>query len=311
VAHGGLEHRDGGLLLGDLSVHLSGLGAQTLSLHVLLLHLLPVALALGVQGVQAGAGLVPRGLGGVEIRLQLAGARFQLVQILEPHGDFQHPHLIPQDKILLRLLRLVPQRFHLQFELRDLVVDAHQVLLRALQLVLGLLLAVAELGNAGRLLENLAALAAAGGEDLVDLALSDDGVALPAHAGVQKQLGHVPQADRLAIDVIFALSAAVIPAGHGHLRLLHGGENVAGVVQNQRHLRESQLGPLGGAAEDHVLHLRAPESLGALFAHDPADGVGNIGFSASVRTDNGGDILPEVQNGLIRKRLESLDFQCF
>ena len=83
------------------------------------------------------------------------------------------------------------------------------------------------------------------------------------------------------------------------------------VVQHQRHLGEAHLIPLLRAAEDDVLHLRAPEALGALLAHDPADGVGNIGFSRAVRAHNGGDILPEVQDGFVREGFKALNFQRF
>ena len=186
-----LQHGDGGLLLLHPAVQLGGLGADVLSLHVLLLHPEAVLLILGVQGVDLGLGLVPGGLSGGTVRLQLLDAGFQGIQILQPHGDLQQAQLVPQDQKLFCLLRLVPQGFHLQFQFGYLVVDADQVLLGPLQLPLGLLFPVAELGDAGSLLEYLPALAALGGQNLVDLALADDGIALPAHAGVHEQLHHV------------------------------------------------------------------------------------------------------------------------
>ena len=83
------------------------------------------------------------------------------------------------------------------------------------------------------------------------------------------------------------------------------------VVDHQRHLGKAHLGPLRRAAEDDVLHLGAPEALAALLTHDPADGVGNIGLARAVGAHDGGDILAEVQDRLIREGLESLDLQCF
>ena len=84
-----------------------------------------------------------------------------------------------------------------------------------------------------------------------------------------------------------------------------------GIVDHQRDLGKSHLRPLGCAAENHILHLGAPESFGALFPHHPADGVGDIGFSRPVGAHNGGQICPEVQDRLIRKGLKALNFQCF
>ena len=170
---------------------------------------------------------------------------------------------------------------------------------------------MAELGDAGGFLEDLPALAALGGQNLVDLALADDGVALSAHAGIHEQLGHILEADGLAVDIVFALAAAVVPAGNSNLALLHGGENMLRVVDHQRHLGKAHLGPLGSTAEDDILHLGSPEALAALFAHDPADGVGNVGFAGAVGPHNGGDVLAKVQNRFIRKGLEALNLQCF
>ena len=180
----GFQHRHAGLLVPDPAFQLRGLAPDRLGFHVLFPHPLAVALRLGVERVQLRPGLVPLLTCGAEIALQLPGLLLEGLQILQPHGDLQKAHLVPEDQIPLGLLRLVPQRLHLQLQLGDLVIDADQVLLRPLQLPLGLLLAVAELGDAGGLLEDLPALAALDRQDLVDLALADDGVALLAHAGV-------------------------------------------------------------------------------------------------------------------------------
>ena len=311
VGNGALQHGHGALLFADAALQFSGLGTDALRLHVLLPHFFTVALTLGKEVVHGRAGLVPLRFGGVEIQFQLAGVHLQAVQILQPDGNLQQTQLVAQHQIFLRLLRLIPQRLHLQLQFGDLVVDAHQILFRTLQLPLRLLLAVAELGDAGGLLEDLAALAALGGEDLIDAALTDDGIALTAHAGIHEQLRHVTQADGLAVDVIFTFTAAVIAAGHGDFALLHGGEDMLRVVDDQGDLCEAHLIALFRAAEDHVLHLGAAEALGALFAHDPADSVGNVGFTGAVGAHDGGDILTEIQDRLVRKGLEALDLQCF
>ena len=170
---------------------------------------------------------------------------------------------------------------------------------------------MAVFADPGGLLKDLAALAALDGQDLVDLALPDDGVALAPHAGVHEQLVHVLQAHGLLVDVVFRLAAAVVAPRHRHLRLLTGGENVLRVVDDQRHLGKAHLVPLLRAAEDHVLHLGAAQLAAVLLAHDPADGVGDVGLAGAVGPHDSGDILAEVQNRLIGKALESLNFQRF
>ena len=55
--------------------------------------------------------------------------------------------------------------------------------------------------------------------------------------------------------------------------------------------------------------LAAPQLAAVLLAHDPADGVGDIGLAGAVWPHDGGDVLTEVQHRLIREALEALDFQ--
>ena len=83
------------------------------------------------------------------------------------------------------------------------------------------------------------------------------------------------------------------------------------VIQNQRHLGKSHGRALSRAAENHILHLTAPQGLGALLSHHPADGVGDIRLARAVGPHHGGDVLSELQDGLIWKGLEALDLQCF
>lgn len=84
---------------------------------------------------------------------------------------------------------------------------------------------------------------------------------------------------------------------------------MGGIVQHQGHLGIARLLPPGGTAEDHILHFAAPEGPGGLLPHDPADGVGNIGFSRPVGPDDDGDVLAEGQDRLVRKGFEPLDLK--
>ena len=137
---------------------------------------------------------------------------------------------------------------------------------------------MAEAGDPRRLLEHLPAVGRLHRQDLIDAPLSDNGVALPAQAGVHKQLVHVPKADRAAVDVVLALPRAVVAPCHHDLALIHI-KDMGGIVQHQGHLGIARLLPPSGSAEDHILHPAPPESPGGLLPHDPADGIRNIGFS--------------------------------
>ena len=304
----GFQHGDGVLQAVGVGLPLHHLEADALGLHVLVPHPGGVPLGGGVEFLHRLLGLRLLAGGVLVVRRGLDGPGPDLLQLLQPQGDLQPPQLVPQQQEAPGLLTLLAQGLHLQLQLVDLVGDAHQVLLGALQLALGLLLPVAEAGDAGGLLKDLPAVSALDGQYLVDAALADDGISLPAQAGVHEQLIDVLEPDGAAVDVVLTLAGAVVPPGDHHLALLQG-KQVVGIVQHQGYLGKALLLAQGGAAEDHILHLAPPQGLGGLLPHDPADGVGDIRFSAAVGAHDGGDVLVKGQHRLVRKGLEPLDFQ--
>ena len=260
-----------------------------------------------VEGVEFGVPLLQLLRSGSIVGLGLLGRRGQSFQVLEPQGDLQPLELLPQGQVLPGLLGLDSQRLHLQLQFGDFVVDTQEVFLGGGQPPLRLFLPVPVFGNAGGLLEDFPAVRAFDGQDLIDPALADVGVALLAQARVHEHLVDVPQAGGLAVNIVFAFAGTVIPARDHHFRRVHR-EAAVLVVQNQRRLGKAHLAALLGAAEDHILHLRPAQRLGTHLAHDPADGVGNIRFAAAVGADDGGDVAVKPQDRLIRKGFEALDF---
>src|SRR5699024_3598176 len=145
--------------------------------------------------------------------------------------------------------------------------------------------------------KDLPALVAFGAHDLGDAALADDGVAVPAHAGVQKQLVDILEPHVLAVDGVLAFAAAVVPAADGHLIRVHVDAAVQ-VVHGQVDHGVAHGAPGLGAANDHVLHLaRTAQLLGAGFAQHPADGVGYIAFAGTVGSHHGGDARLDLDLG--------------
>ena len=227
---------------------------------------------------------------------------------IEPDRDLVPLQLVSQDEIFLRLFRLLAKRLDLHLQLGDLVADAQEIVLGRGKAALGLLAAVAALGYARRLLKDLAPVGALDGKDLVDPALPDVGIALAAKAGVHQQLMNVAQTRGLLIYIVFALAGAVIPPGDHDLGRLEL-ERAVLIVQHERGLGEADRGALLCAAKDDVLHFCAAQRLGALLAHHPADGVGNVGLAAPVRADDRGDVAAELEHRFVGERLEALNFQ--
>ena len=300
----------GALALGSGALGLGDLLACALGLQILLAHLLRDVLRRCIELLELALCAGEVFLRGLIIAVHGLGLRVQPVERLHPDGDLRAFELVAQAEVLLRRLGLLAQGHDLQLQLIDLVVDAQEVFLRAGELALRLLLAVAVARDAGRFLKDLAALVALAGNDLGDATLPDDRVPVAAETGVHEQLVDIAQAAGLAVDIIFALATAVIAAGDHDLGVL-GVEDAGAVVKDERHLRKAHGAALFRAAEDDVLHLAAAQRFRALLAHDPQDGVRYIRLAAPVRADDRRDLLVKIQARLVREGLEALDLQCF
>ena len=128
--------------------------------------------------------------------------------------------------IALRLLRLAPQRAHPLVELGDDVRDAHQVLARLIELLLGSLLLDLELRDARGLFDDRAAILRTRADDLADTALLDDRVRLGPDAGAEEEVGHVAETARSLVDVVLRQAIAIEPTRDrdlGVARELHRG----------------------------------------------------------------------------------------
>ena len=305
-----LEQVDALAAVPPVGLILLDLGAEGFPPGLLFLELGQEALPLGIEGVGLGRPLCQLGLGRGAVGGQgLAGLPLA-VQLGHPEGDFQPPQLFPQVQVLPGLLGLGFQGASLEVQFLQLIPDAHQVFLGALQLALGLLLLVAAVGDPRRLLKDLPPLGALGGEDLVDAALADEGVPLLAQAGVHEEFIHIPQADGLAVEEVFTLPGAVVPPGDRHL-LPPVGEEIPALFQGEGDLGKALAAAGLGPAEDHILHLAPPEGFGGLLPQNPADGVGEVGLSAAVGPHDGGDGMLEGEDRPVRKGLEPLQFQRF
>ena len=280
-------------------------GPQGLPLGFLVPKLEEQFLRPGVEFVGLlGAGhQVP--LGGLVVQTKLISPGPLFVQLVTPQGDLQHLQFLPKGQVLLGGLRLGFQGLPLELQFFQLVGNAQKVFLGALQLSLGLFLLVAAVRDARCLLKNLPPLGALGGQDLVDLTLADEGVALLPQAGVHEEFVHIPQADLLIVQVVLALPGPIVPADDGDL-LPAIGQNTLHAVQSQGHLGKALAFPPLGTAEDHVLHLAPSELTGGLLSQDPADGIGNVGLSAAVGAYDGGERVVKGEDSLVGKGLESL-----
>ena len=105
----------------------------------------------------------------------------------------------------------------LPVELAQHVVDAQQILARALHLALRLRLAAAVQGRAGGFFDEQAPIFGLGVDELLDTSLLDDRVGFRADAGAEEELGDVLQAAGRLVDEVLRLAGAEVAPRDGDL----------------------------------------------------------------------------------------------
>jgi hypothetical protein len=202
-------------------------------------------------------------------------------------------------------LGLPAERLELAAQLDGQVGQPVEVDLHRVELAERLLLALAVLEDAGRLLDEAAAVLRTGRQDGVELALADHDVQLAADAAVAHQLLHVDQPAPAAVDGVLRRPVAEHQAGDADLGVVDR-QRAVGVVDRERHLGPPERRAAGRAGEDDVLHLAAAQRLGPLLAEHPGDGVDHVALAGAVRAHHAGDAGLEAQRRRRREGLEAL-----
>lgn len=205
-------------------------------------------------------------------------------------------------------LGLTAQRFELAAQLGGQVGEPGQVGRHRVEFAQRLFLALAVLEHPRGFLDERATVLGPRLQDLVELALPDDDVHLPADPGVAEQLLHVHQTATAAVDFVLAGAVAEHPPGDRHLGVLDG-QRVVGVVDGDGDLGAAQRRARAGPGEDDVFHLAAAQRLGPLLAHHPGQRVDDVGLARAVGPDDRGDARLETQSRRRGKGLEALQRQ--
>ena len=205
----------------------------------------------------------------------------------------------------LRGVRLLAQRPQPRAGLALDVERAVEVRARALELELGAAAALAVLAEPGRLLDQEPSLARLREDDLLDPALADDRMHLPAEARVGERLDDVGEPAAGAVEAVAAVAVAVEPPRDRDLGEL-GASGAVGVVDHDLDLGGVAGRAVAAAGEDHVLHRLAADRERALLAERPEDGVGDVRLAAAVRPDDHAHARRELQLGALGEGLEAL-----
>lgn len=81
--------------------------------------------------------------------------------------------------------------------------------------------------------------------------------------------------------------------------------------QDHGRFSDSKRSVFGASVEDQVIAAASTHVLIGLFAHDPEECVHDIGFSASIRSDDPRDPMVEVNDSFVLKGLKALNLKPF
>ena len=265
------------------------------------------------SGGGAGLGFGLRG-GGCAVAQFLFGPGARVVR-LAPAAIQQQPlglaQLFANGAIARCLPGLTRQLRQLAGQLFDHVVNAGQVGFGALQLQLGLVTALIQAGNPCRLFENAAAGLGFRVDQLGNLPLPHQRRGMRAGRGIGKQHLHVTGAHITGVDLVGTPDIAGNPA-HDIQRVVFiepGRGQPFGIVDMQRNLGKIARRPRCRAGKNHVLHAAAAHRGGAVFAHDPAQRLQQVGLATAVRPDNPGKTIGDDQVCRVDEALEAIQFE--
>ena len=133
-------------------------------------------------------------------------------------------------------------------------------------------------------------------QNRVELSLADDDVHLTADTGVREEFLHIEQSAGLTVDRVLRPAVAEQDARDRDLGVLDR-ERTIGIVDCEQHFGTTERGASGSAGKDDVFHLAAAKRLRALFAHDPGEGIDDVGLARTVGADDTGDTRLELKGG--------------
>ncbi len=202
---------------------------------------------------------------------------------------------------------LAAQRGGARLHLGQQLVQPGEVRLGGAQLLLGILAAHVQPGDAGRLLQHHPPLGRLGGDHGRDPPLADERGRVGAGRRIGEQQADIPGPHVPPVQPVGGSGAPLDPPHHldlAHRRVVGGG-----AVDQDRHLGEIARGAGGGAGEDHVFHAAAAHRPGGALAHHPADRLQQVRFAAAVGADDAGQPRLDAQLGGLDEALEAGELQ--
>lgn len=263
----------------------------------------------GESEFEAGEGVAfdkNLGFGGGLAGFCFVGLADGVGEIADEEPFFEEPEFIGDGAVAASDFGFYGEGSALDFDFGDDIADALELGVGGGEAALGVLAAPAVALHTGSFVHPGATLLGAGGESLVNFALTNDGVARAPEAGVGEEVGDIAEAAVAAVDLVVAVALAVQAAGDADFGGFDG-ELAVFVIED-----EGDFGVALGASvlcsvEDDFLGVLGADVAGVGFAETPEDGVHDVGFAAPVGADHSRDALADFDVGAVGKGFEPVD----
>ena len=251
-------------------------------------------------------GRFDRGLDRTQIRngrlhlgLTLAQDAFLRLRILIDEPQAQSKQLGRQLALVLLQRLIAACRGRLALQMAQLLVDflsnvaqAFEIFLRVRNAILGFATALLVLGDAGRLFDEAAQLFGTCLDHPRDHSLLDDRVAACTETRAEEQLRDVLASAADAVQKVCGLPIARDHALERHLVVacVLSCECAVGIVEHELHGCSPNRLARRRAVEHDVGHGITAQMLRGDLAHDPADGIDDVGLAAAIRADDADEV---------------------
>ena len=254
--------------------------------------------------------LPDRVVGGHEVLAGVVGAGQQSLPAQRQQHGVGAADLVGQFAVADRLARLFLEMAELGLHRAQNIVEPLEICLGGAQLEFCLVAPGMQTGNAGGVLEHLAAFGRLGIDKARDAPLADQRRGRRATGGVGKQRLDIAGAGGPPADAIIRALAAFDPA-----RALEfarsaqprdaGRQRAVLIEGDQGHFRDIAGRAGRGAAEDDIVHVAAAHATGRGLAHHPAQRFDQVRFAAAIRPDNPGHPRRDLKIERIDEGLEA------
>ena len=230
---------------------------------------------------------------GGDFRFEIGNVGVEQIKLVPLESSVENLEFVENFFVPARFTGLALERNNLALHFLDDIGQPHQILLGVFELAERFFFLMLVFANTGGFFKNHPPVVGMRAENLVNLTLRHHRIARTPDTGIHEHLLNVPEPALSFVEQIFAGAVPVNPARHGDFSEIkidarQGNEFRINVSKSQIHFRHPDGFATFGAVENHVGHFGAAQRLGGLFTKYPADGIGDIGLTTTIRTNDRG-----------------------